>query len=423
MESWVRSAAVALLVGLVAPPVGAGEAWCLEFEEGQAAAKARGKDLLIDFGGSDWCMPCKWLKERVLSKSEFIELASRKFVLVDIDLLYRTPMPAERKNRYEELQTRYGIATVPTIVLALADGRPYVRTTYREAFATPKAYWDYLAPLRERGERLRAALARAATSTGKTRATELASALSEVDPRFVSRFYADLVRELRTIDPSDSTGYLAFLDGRRALDDFQASFDLHTAAIDPAGVDALIARAKLQGESLQEALILRAAGEVLAGQDRRALVTFRAVLDAQASRTRYDRGDHVGLDAGSIETVRRRIAEGEADPGSGVALEYALHRIFEFDMPNPYDWSCGAGFQPRIRVRDTIGDRYIRALLRSTEAQKGEARARALAKGLQGTFLAGKPVREVIDTITNLVGTPAAKALLPGEFYPRLLDR
>ncbi len=228
--------------------------------------------------------------------------------------------------------------------------------------------------------------------------------------------------ELRAIDPSDSTGYLAFLDGRRAIDEFQAPLDLHTAAIDPAAVDALIARAKLRGESLQEALVLRAAGEVLAGDDHRALGTLKAVLEAQASPTRFDRGDYVGLDAASIETVRRRIAEGDADPGSGLALCYALLRIFEFDMPNPYDWSCGTAFQPRIRVRDTIGDRYARALMRSTEGLTGEARARALANGLDGTFLAYKSIKEIIETITSLVGKPAAKALLPGEFYPRMID-
>jgi thiol-disulfide isomerase/thioredoxin len=426
MRSAVRLVLLVAFAGLATVPVRAGESWFLEFEEGRAAAKAQGKDLLIDFGGSDWCGPCKWLKERVLSKAEFIERASGQFVLVDIDLLLsgRVPFPADRKQRYEKLQDRYGISSVPTVVLASADGRPYARTTYRDAFQTPETYWNYLAPLRERGGRLRAALDRAEALKGQARAAELATGLSEVDPRFIDRFYADRVAELLAADPSDATGYLAFLDGRRAIDAFQAPLDDHKGVIDTAAVDSLIARAKLRGESLQEALVLRAAGEVLAGEDRRALGTLRAVLDAQASRTRFDRGDYVPLDAASIAIVRRRIAEGEADPGTGVALYYTLHRIFEFDMPNPYDWSCGAAFQPRIRVRETIGDRYGRALIHSTEGLKGEARARALAKGLDGTFFAARgSIREIIlEMIPGLVGKPAAKALLPGAFYPRWID-
>ena len=111
--------------------------------------------------------------------------------------------------------------------------------------------------------------------------------------------------------------------------------------------------------------MLRAAGEVLAGDDRRAFRTFAAVLDAQASRTRFDRADFIPLDAASIAAVRRRIAEGEADPNGGAAFYYALHRIFQFEMPNRYELSCGQDFQPNVRVLEVIGDRYGLALIRS----------------------------------------------------------
>ena len=257
MKSALRLILLIVLAGMVPPLVRAGEPWYVEFEKGRAAAEAQGKDLLIDFGGSDWCTACKWLKERVFSKPEFIKRASREFVLVNIDLVLRSPIPADRKGRYEALQERYGIASLPTVVLATADGRPYARTTYREAFQTPETYWHYLSPLHERGRRLRAALDRAKALEGRARAEALVDGLSEVNPRFIDRFYADKVAELRAADPSDSTGYLAFLDGRRALDAFQAPLDVHKGAIDPAAVDALIAGAKLRGEWLQEALVLR----------------------------------------------------------------------------------------------------------------------------------------------------------------------
>jgi thiol-disulfide isomerase/thioredoxin len=426
MKTAVCSGMILALTVLGAPAVRGGEAWYIEFDEGRAAAVAQGKDMLIDFGGSDWCLPCRWLKERVFSKPEFIERAGRAFVLVDIDRLLRedAKIPADRKDRYEKLQERYGIATFPSVLLTTSDGRPYARTTYREKTETPELYWKHLVPLQERGKRLREALARVDKLNGRPRAEALADGLSEVDARFVPRFFADRVTDLRAADPSDSTGYLAFLDGRRALDDFQAGLDLHKGPIDVAAVQSLIDRSKLRGESLQEVLVLRAAGEVLAGDDRRALNTLAAVLDAQPSRTRFDRGDFVALDAESIAAVRRRIADGEADSGNGVALYYALHRIFEFDMPNPYEVSCGQGFRPSIRVRGEIGERYGRALIRSTEGLSGEARARALAKGLEGTFFGGQgAIREIIrDLIPGLVGKETAKAILPGKYYPRWID-
>ncbi len=426
MRSALCSVSLVALAVLAAPSVRGGESWYLEFDEGRAVALAQGKDLLIDFGGSDWCAPCKWLKTRVFSKPEFIERASREFVLIDIDLLMRkgAAIPPDRKDRYEKLQERYGIVTFPSVLLATPDGRPYARTTYREKIETPEPYWNHLVPLHERGRRSREALARAKTLHGRAQAEALADGLSEIDARFVPRFYADRVADLRAADPADPTGYLAFLDGRRALDDFQAGLDVHKGAIDVATVESLIARTKLRGESLQEALILRAAGEVLAGRDRRALGTLAAVLDAQPSRTRFDRGDFVPLDSESILKVRRRIAEGEADKGDGVALYYALHRIFAFEMPDPYEVCCGNGFRPNIRIREVNGDRYGRALIRSTEGLDQKARARALAQGLDGTFFASEgAIREIVrELIPGLVGNEAAKKLLPGTFYPRWIQ-
>src|SRR6516162_3823532 len=91
---------------LPAPAARAEGPWFEEFDEALAAAKRDGKDLLIDFGGSDWCAPCKWLKSRILTKPEFIRKAQGQFVLLDIDILQRTPLPGDRKKRYEELQKR-----------------------------------------------------------------------------------------------------------------------------------------------------------------------------------------------------------------------------------------------------------------------------------------------------------------------------
>jgi thiol-disulfide isomerase/thioredoxin len=403
-----------------------GEAWYREFEEARAAALAERKDLLIDFGGSDWCLPCARLKEQVLSRPEFVERASREFILVDIDrpMTKRNPIPADRDERYAKLQERYGIATFPTVVLAMSDGQPYARATYREAHRSPESYWEHLAPLRARGRRLREALARAESLEGRARAEALAEGLAEVDARFVPSFYQDRVEDLKKADPSDSTGYLAFLQGRQSLEEYQNGLDLFQGAIDPSAVEALIARNKLRGETLQAALVLRAAGEVLAGNDRQALTTFAAVLGAQSTRTRFDRGDLIPLDAASIAAVRRRIADGEADPGTGVARLYALHRIFAFDLPNPYEDSCGSGFRADIRVREAMGDRYGRALLHTTERLEGPARARALAKDLEGTFFAAQgSIREIVQAlIPRLVGKAEAKSLLAGTFYARWID-
>lgn len=63
------------------------------------------------------------------------------------------------------------------------------------------------------------------------------------------------------------------------------------------------------------------------------------------------------------------------------------------------------------------------ALIRSTETLRGKARARALAKGMEGTyFVAEGSIREiVVELIPSLVGNDAASALAWTAL--RLVDR
>src|SRR5262249_34838745 len=145
------------------------------------------------------------------------ERAGKHFVLLDIDDLARKPMPKGRKERYQKLQKRYGIEAFPTVVLATPEGLAYAQTTYLESIPDPAGYWKHLQPLRERGEKFRSALERARRLEGQARADVLAKALSHIHPEFVLKFHADRVRELASLTPGDATGYLAFLDGRKAV--------------------------------------------------------------------------------------------------------------------------------------------------------------------------------------------------------------
>ena len=286
----------------------------------------------------------------MLSKAEFIERAGGTYVLVDIDtpVTDRVKIPADRKKRYEELQTRYGINSFPTVVLALADGRAYVGPLTAKRSRRPRATGIILrrcgiaaagcaTRCRERS-RSKASRGRPSWRTDSRRST---LGLFHV---FTPTGWPSCVRSIQRTRPAILPFSTAAVS---VLDEFQAPLDLHTGAIlIRAAVDSLISRAKPRGQSLQEALVLRAAGEVLAKQDRRALASLKAAVDAQATRGRFDRGDYVLLEADSLAVVKRRLALAEADRGDGVVLYYSLHRIFQFDLPNPYEWSCGGAFQP-----------------------------------------------------------------------------
>src|SRR5437773_945905 len=149
-----RRVCVAILIGLVILPAvaRADDGWLHEFDEAATVATRLGKDILIDFSGTDWCGPCKRLWDQTLSRPEFIELASRRFVLLDIDNLAREAMPEGRKERYDALQKRYGIRAFPTLVMATAEGLPYAATGLLEEINNPDAYWRHLEPLYAGGQ-------------------------------------------------------------------------------------------------------------------------------------------------------------------------------------------------------------------------------------------------------------------------------
>lgn len=417
------------------------DGWYAEFPPALAEAKRLGRDMLIDFGGSDWCAPCKWLKEHILTKPGFNEKASSHFVLVDIDTLARGLSP-ERKARYVALQKRYRVGTFPSVFLTTPDGEPYAWTTYIPATNdnsyqamkaaaeqdTPERFWNQIEPLIERGRKFRDGLARARGLAGVARADALIDALSEVRADFLLWYHADKVAELRKLDPSDHRGFLAYLDGCQAYANLEAriggGYKLNPD-VTVADVDDLIAKQRLSGETLQQALAMKATLLVIGRKPAEALACIGAFADAQATRGPYDRGDAMPIDDDGLQALRRTVREGLAQPGNTAAEYLALHRIFENqELPNRYRISChateGSAFEPIIAVREPICDGYGNALLAGTASMQGEERARALCKGLEGTFMLNSgAIRTIVTkTVPDLVGAENAAAFLP-EPYKR----
>lgn len=412
------TAAVLVLAACAAAPAAEGP-WFVEYEEAQAEARRLGRNLLIDFGGSDWCLPCKRLKAGILSRPEFVRLASEHFVLLDVDDLHRTPMPEGRKQRYRKLQQRYGVEAFPTVILATPEGLAYAQTTYLESIKDPADYWKHLQPLYQRGQQFRSALERAGKLEGRARADALADALAWIHPEFVLKFHANRVKELEALTPADATGYLAFLDGRKAVAELQKQVkDRGIVGTRVAAVDALIEKKKLQGESLQDALVLRALCQLQADQRLEALATLAEMLDAHKTRSTFDRGDFVSLDEKAIAALRTRIETGRKDAKDRVAQYYALHRVFEFELPDRFEICCGYGYRPKFLARVVVGEKYGRALMDATVGLPDEARAKALGRGLEGTrFVRQGPIKEIIEQlIPRLVGPKEAANYLPQPY-------
>ena len=93
--------ALGALAALSTPAV-AGETWYADYDAAAAVAKKEGKDLLVDFTGSDWCIWCKRLKSEVFDLEAFKNEAPKNYILVELDY----PQGKEQPENVKELMAQ-----------------------------------------------------------------------------------------------------------------------------------------------------------------------------------------------------------------------------------------------------------------------------------------------------------------------------
>ena len=98
--------------------------WQTNFENAKDASNETGKGILLLFTGSDWCPPCKRLKNEFLSDREVIELIGSNFIPVMIDFPRTFELPEDLKAQNEKLKDEFEIRGYPTVLNCLDDSRP-----------------------------------------------------------------------------------------------------------------------------------------------------------------------------------------------------------------------------------------------------------------------------------------------------------
>lgn len=78
------------LVGFSQAPLN----WQTDFETAKSLAKSQNKPILMYFTGSDWCTPCKHLKEDYFGSEEFKSKA-RQVILLLVDVPFRQDIISE----------------------------------------------------------------------------------------------------------------------------------------------------------------------------------------------------------------------------------------------------------------------------------------------------------------------------------------
>nr|WP_214448275.1 thioredoxin family protein [Flavihumibacter rivuli] len=82
-----------MVLALSANAWGISSGWETDFAKAKARANTEQKLILLNFSGSDWCIPCIRLKKEVFNDSLFLQYADEHLLLVNADF------PRSKKNQ------------------------------------------------------------------------------------------------------------------------------------------------------------------------------------------------------------------------------------------------------------------------------------------------------------------------------------
>ena len=100
--------------------------WELDFGTALQKAKQEHKLILLNFSGSDWCVPCIRLHKEVFESSSFKIFADSNLILVNADFprLKKNQLSKEQQKMNEELADKYNPqGSFPYTVLVDEEGK------------------------------------------------------------------------------------------------------------------------------------------------------------------------------------------------------------------------------------------------------------------------------------------------------------
>ncbi len=119
--------------------------WHQNIEETVQKASVSGKKTLVYFSGSDWCKPCKELKNKVFNSSIFKQKATKYFELVNIDfVLNRKQLPKKELKYIEQSAEKYNKKGIFPLVLILNDKGEVLTSINGYKGESAERYVEYL---------------------------------------------------------------------------------------------------------------------------------------------------------------------------------------------------------------------------------------------------------------------------------------
>ena len=302
----------ACMAGLIA-----GSAWAAESDvwikndlaAAQAKAKELKKDVLVDFSGSDWCGWCIKLDQEVFSKPEFLDAATKDFVLCVLDFPNKpenkAKIPENLQKINQELMGKYGVQGFPTVLLMTADGAIIGKTGYQPG--GPAAYLEHLKEIKAQQSKLTDGLAKAgdAKLSPADRAKALDAALSGQDEGMLVTTYRKQIEEIIAADKDGALGLKTKYSNMLRMVDIENAMNSGETDKALAIVDAMVAELPASGEKTQETL----------GMKFSMLMFAHRVDDAKAALQKAIDAAPESEIAGRMKEVLKRISQRSEESG------------------------------------------------------------------------------------------------------------
>ena len=115
--------------------------WEHDFELAKTRAANEGKNILLVFSGSDWCIPCMKLEKEIWDSEEFKKDSKEHFVLLRADFPKRkanklSEEQQEKNDHLAEIYNKQGL--FPKVVVLNKEGKVLGTTGYNNI--RPKEY-------------------------------------------------------------------------------------------------------------------------------------------------------------------------------------------------------------------------------------------------------------------------------------------
>ena len=99
--------------------------WTTNMNAAMKTAKKENKYILLNFSGSDWCIPCMKLEQDIFNSADFIKYADNNLILVNADFprKSKSQLSKEQQKLNDAVADKYNPqGSFPLTLLLDADG-------------------------------------------------------------------------------------------------------------------------------------------------------------------------------------------------------------------------------------------------------------------------------------------------------------